>query len=297
MRREDVTFFADGLRLAGHFYWPADRPGPFPAIVFCAGYTGTKDSLEGAVEALVDSGYGLLAFDHRGWGDSEGVRDAIHPHEQVRDIRAALSYLEGRADIDADRLGLVGNSFGGGNATVVAALDERVRCAVSVLGVGDGHQWLREMRSEWDWQDFLAEVRDDRIRRANGGEERLVDPTESIMIASPERRALKGSGTDARTPFSCAESILEHRPAEFAAGISPRAMLWICAERDTVASAALSRLCFDAAGEPRKLVVLPTDEHYGAYEAYRATIDEHTLTWLAEHMAPRPSVRVHGGTA
>jgi len=297
MRREDVSFFTDGLRLAGHLYLPAEGAGPFPAVVFCAGYTGTKDSLEGAVEALVEAGYAFLAFDHRGWGESEGVRDAIHPHEQVRDIRAALSYLEGRDEVDADRLGLVGNSFGGGNATVVAAIDDRVRCAVSVLGVGDGAQWLREMRSEWDWQAFLREVREDRVRRANGGEERLVDPTEAIMIASPERRALKGDGTDARTPFSCAESILEHHPADHAAMIAPRAMLWICAERDTVASAALTRRCYEAAGEPRKLVVLPTDEHYGAYEAYRAVIDEHTLQWLAQHMAARPSIRIHGGGA
>lgn len=289
MHFEVVSFFSAGVRLSAHFYRPPIGSPQYPAVVFCAGFTGTKDALEGAAEC-VESGYGLLAFDHRGWGHSEGTAGTIYPMEQVHDIRAALSYLEGRPDVDSDRLGLLGHSFGGGNASYTAAIDTRVRCAVSVFGLGDGRQWLHEMRSQWEWQQFLQDVCADRIRRAQGSEERLVDPTESIMIASPERRTLKGHGIDVETPFSCAEAILDYRPVEFVHGITPRAMMWIATEGDTVVSASHSRRLYECAGEPKKLVVFPSDEHYGAYEGFRQEINAHTLDWLDRYLVSRDQV-------
>lgn len=50
---------------------------------------------------------------------------------QVRDLRACLSFLAERPQVDAERIGATGLSYGGRLTMYFAALDERVACAVS----------------------------------------------------------------------------------------------------------------------------------------------------------------------
>ena len=71
---QGVTIWSDGTRMAGDLYVPGDlKPGEKrPAIVFCAGTAGTKKgngALYGA--RFVREGFVVLAFDYRGWGESE----------------------------------------------------------------------------------------------------------------------------------------------------------------------------------------------------------------------------------
>ena len=58
------------------------------------------------------AGIGVFAYDKRGTGESEG-----DPHlfgwDAQPDITGALDYLESRPDVDPDRIGLYGTSFGG----------------------------------------------------------------------------------------------------------------------------------------------------------------------------------------
>jgi polyribonucleotide nucleotidyltransferase len=56
----------------------------------------------------------------------------------VADVQAALTFLGTRPEVDAARLGIYGTSYGGATVVWVAAIDSRVKCAVSVVGVGHG---------------------------------------------------------------------------------------------------------------------------------------------------------------
>src|SRR5438105_8926711 len=57
--------------------------------------------------------------------------------DQTTDIRAAISFLSGEANIDPQRIGLLGTSYGGGLVTWVAGNDPRVKCVVAqVPGMG-----------------------------------------------------------------------------------------------------------------------------------------------------------------
>lgn len=263
LEREDVTLYSHGTRLSVSYYRPASVTGRAPGLVFCPGFTGTRANplYEIFLEPLTAAGYGVLVPDYRGWGQSEGEPGAIFPLDQVEDVRTGLSYLETRDDVAPNRLGLFGISCGGGNATYATGVDERVRAAVSVFGVGDGAAWLRGMRREYEWRELLRELAEDRRERALTGRGRTVDPTEEIMVASPERRALKGGGTRIRTPLACADAIMDYRPVDVAARIAPRAMLWVCAAGDPVVPAEQTRRMYEAAGEPKKLVVLPAEAH------------------------------------
>ena len=61
---------------------------------------------------LVEHGYGVLLFDRRGEGASEGAGNMFGWGGE-RDIFAAIDFLESRPDVDPDRIGGLGLSVGG----------------------------------------------------------------------------------------------------------------------------------------------------------------------------------------
>lgn len=102
---EEVAFTtSDGLRLQG-WYVPS-RNGA--AVISFPGRKGPRKP----ARLLARHGYGVLLFDRRGEGDSEGDPNAFG-WRGTRDLKAAVAYLETRADVDPNRIGGVGLSVGG----------------------------------------------------------------------------------------------------------------------------------------------------------------------------------------
>jgi pimeloyl-ACP methyl ester carboxylesterase len=293
VNREDVAYVSDGDPIAGWFY-PAPGAGPSPAIVFCPGFTGTRQAAfyQPYVERFVDAGYAVLLADYRGWGDSGGPRGEIVPLRQVADVRNALSYLETRPEVDPARLAVVGVSFGGGNALYAAAVDERVRAVVAISAVTDGRAWMRAMRREYEWHELLDRLAADRQARVRGEDAVVVDPTEEILVATPERRATKVKGdvpaalTPKQTPLWCAQDVIDFRPLEKVAVIAPRAALLFAVSRDAVVPGEQSEWAYGAAAEPKRFVRLDGDKHYEAYLEHLDLIWAETRDWLAVHCPP-----------
>src|SRR4051794_29499908 len=103
---EDVTLTtSDGLSLEG-WYVPS-RNGA--AIIDFAGRKGTQEQ----ARMLIRHGYGVLLFDRRGEGASEGDGNMFGWDGQ-RDIVAALDFLEQRPDVEPGRIGGPRASGGGG---------------------------------------------------------------------------------------------------------------------------------------------------------------------------------------
>jgi pimeloyl-ACP methyl ester carboxylesterase len=288
--REEVSYSSDGDTIAAWFY-PAEGAGPAPAIVFCPGFTGTRQAAfyQPYVQRFVEAGYAVLLADYRGWGDSGGPRGEIVPQRQVADVRNALTYLETRDEVDPARLAVVGVSFGGGNALQAAADDERVRCCVAISAVTDGRAWMRAMRREYEWHELLDRLAADRRARVLGEAPAIVDPTEEILVATPERRATKVKGPAAagqpamRTPLWCAQDVIDFRPVERVSQIAPRAVLVLYVARDAVVPGEQSEAAYAAAGEPKKLVRLEGDKHYEAYLEHLDRIWSETRDWLGLH--------------
>ena len=163
--KHDVTIFSDGVRMAGDLYLPKGLKSgeKRPAIVICAGTAGTKSGTGGRIGPIfAQNGYVALAFDYRGWGDSDSklitlekqprpdaqgqvevqaraVRWQMDFADQVLDIRAAISFIAGEPNVDKDRIGIWGSSYGGGLVTWTAGNDPRVKCTVAqVPGMGGG---------------------------------------------------------------------------------------------------------------------------------------------------------------
>lgn len=309
MNHEEATYYSSGNAVRAWFFAGRDLKRPGPGVVFCPGFTGTKYAAfyEPYFERLTAMGCSVLAIDYRGWGDSAGERGLLVPAHQVEDIRNGLSYLADRPDVDEELLGVVGVSFGGGNAVYVAGIDRRVKCCVAISPVADGERWLRDMRRLYEYQELLDRLEEDRLRRVKGEPPALVVPTEDILVSTPERRRTTVKGKvpadklAALTPLWCAEEIRNYRPYMVAGEIAPRALLLFAVQGDVVVATSHSQAIFSNAKEPKKLVMLPPDGHYGAYVSQLDSICGHMTDWLSTHLGPdglsRPTSQQGGASA
>ena len=126
MEKRTVKFHSEGVRLEGDMYLTSDfKTGEWrPGLVLCHGFTGLRDLILGDyAKVFVEAGFVALTFDYRGFGGSEGEKWRLIPLEQIDDIRNAISFFEAQPQVDPERIGLWGTSFGGANAPYAAALD------------------------------------------------------------------------------------------------------------------------------------------------------------------------------
>ena len=81
MRSTPVTFYSEGRKISALWRTPDDGAGPFRAIVQGPGWLGLKDAklYVRYHEALTTAGFGVLIFDYRGFGDSDGDRGLLSP--------------------------------------------------------------------------------------------------------------------------------------------------------------------------------------------------------------------------
>jgi len=132
---ERVTFKSGGLDVVGNLFVPAGK-GPWPAVAVMGPVAFVKEQapLQYA-SRLVREGFAVLIFDPRYHGESAGEPRRWESRQaKVEDLRAAVSFLAGRAQVDAGRIHLLGVCQGT-NWVVEAAADEpRVRSVSIVAG-------------------------------------------------------------------------------------------------------------------------------------------------------------------
>lgn len=160
--REAVQIWSNGLRIDADLYKPRRVVGTdrkVPAVVMSHGLGGSKRTAERYAAEFADAGMVALTFTHAGWFGSDAVayvsraggahdvgpasakdlrfgKEVIDPLEWVQTFRVAVDYLEGEHNVDTDRLGAWGTSFGGGIALYNACNDDRIKAlAIQVASV------------------------------------------------------------------------------------------------------------------------------------------------------------------
>jgi cephalosporin-C deacetylase len=121
----------------------AEAPAkPWPVIITTPGYGGTQ---QGVMLSECQRGYAILQVFPRGQGESteqwklNGDKLTSHLEKPeghyyqgaYADVMRAIDFAVSRADLDHDRIALVGTSQGGGISLAVAALDSRVKAVVA----------------------------------------------------------------------------------------------------------------------------------------------------------------------
>jgi uncharacterized protein len=143
---ENVQFrTADGLLLKG--WYIRSRNGA--AVISFPG----RGSSQKRAKLLARHGYGVLLFDRRGEGESEGDPNTFG-WQGERDIHAAVAFLQRQKDVDPRRIGGIGLSVGGEMMIEAAAESDELRAVVS-----EGAS-SRSVRDEYangsGWQELVG---------------------------------------------------------------------------------------------------------------------------------------------
>jgi ABC-2 type transport system ATP-binding protein len=116
-------------------FFPPVEGGRAPAILLAHGLGGSKDDTRAEAMELARAGYAVLTWSARGSGNSTGEIALDSPDYEVKDTRQLIDWLAHRPEVQLDRpgdprVGMAGDSYGGGISLMTAAYDSRVDAIV-----------------------------------------------------------------------------------------------------------------------------------------------------------------------
>jgi pimeloyl-ACP methyl ester carboxylesterase len=266
MLEEKVVFQSDGLRLCGVLSFPREQsPNKrYPAMMVLHGFGSNKDSTRcvDPCRFLSALGYATLRFDMRGCGESEGEPRRVICLEQVSDTRSAISFLAAHANIDPDRIGCMGSSFGGAVTIYTAGIDPRIAAVISVGGWGDGvAKFRRQHSSPGAWERFIGMLEEGKRHRDATGQSLMV-PRFDIVPIPEELRHKVAKGSHLMFPAETAQSMYDFRAIDVVAKIAPRPLLLLHPSVDSVTPTEQSIELFRHAGQPTELHLFAGMDHF-----------------------------------
>jgi pimeloyl-ACP methyl ester carboxylesterase len=300
---DEITFQnARGVALSGVLQRGKSVAGAgAPAVLLCQGLSGVKHLvLPEIADGLAEHGITSLRFDYSGFGASEGERGWIDPSARTDDAFSALAWLGTDDEVDSDRLGVYGHSYGGPVAISVTARDPRVRAVVSVSGPGDGVAMLRAPRPAWDWVAFRKRVEAERAHVATGGTPTEVPVTDLLPLSPAFLAAYEklkasqggssaeqaGSGLGISTFFlGSADAMLDFDVAGAARRLGGRPLLLVHGADDDTAPIETVEPVYAAAPGPKRWIVVPGAAHneLDAGPGLARAIDA-ASAWFTEHL-------------
>ena len=128
MPLERVNIPFDGISMAGYFRLPRNPDKP-PCVILLGGLDTTKEDYLTVNDLCVQRGLATLSFDGPGQGETQF--QSLWRRDFERAVTAVVDFLQTRAEIHHDRIGIIGRSMGGYYAPMAAAVDSRVHAIVS----------------------------------------------------------------------------------------------------------------------------------------------------------------------
>jgi uncharacterized protein len=226
---ENISFeTSDGLTLRG-WYVPSKNGA---AVIAFPGRRGPQRP----ARMLARHGYGVLVFDRRGEGESDGEPNAFGWGGD-RDVKAAVDYLQTRPDVDSGRIGGIGLSVGGEMMLEAAGEDRDFKAVVS------------EGAGARAYSDSVDEI---------GYEENIDPATKLLYTVNAAVRVGALSVFSDQAPPKNLERLVGR--------IAPRPVLLIAAPNSKHGEE-LNRDYYAAAKEPKTLWEIPESKHTGGIEA------------------------------
>ena len=149
-----------GLYVTANLYLPKNTKAPCPAVLYVCGHGAVKEhgvSYGNKVAYhhhgcwFARAGYACLTIDSLQLGEIEGIHHGTYRYNmwwwlnrgytpagvEAWNCIRALDFLQSLPQVDASRMGVTGRSGGGAYSWFIAAIDERIQCAVPVAGITD----------------------------------------------------------------------------------------------------------------------------------------------------------------
>jgi uncharacterized protein len=293
----DVEFEVEGAdRLRGWLFVPENGSARHPAVSMAHGYAGAKElGLERFAHAFTQAGFVVRVHDHRNFGSSDGaIRHDIDTWRQIADWRRAISLLESLPVVDADRIGVRGTSFAGGDVFVVAATDRRIRAVVA------------QVRTISGYQQGLRRVLPDAVTAL---EHHLFDDDERAQFRGepPRRQLVVGDDPSVPASYQSSDAISfylqplppgvwmnevtvrsgrlarMYEPGAWIARVSPTPLLMIVALTDHITLTERQLSAYEQALEPKKLVTIDGG-HFDPYLGQVAVTSTAAVSWFRQHL-------------
>lgn len=242
---EDVTVTSDGLKLAGWFI-PSENGA---VIIMQHGYKSTRDELLNEAGMLHRHGYGALITSIRAHDYSEGETITFGMNE-VDDLEAWYQYLITRDDIDPDRVGILGNSFGGMLVIQYAAQNENIKAVVA-------HSAFSSLNDTVETSvEYFSDL--------------PAFPFAPMIVFWAERES--GFTTE------------DIDTTKWIAQISPRPVFLLQGGADVVISPESGQLLYDAAGEPKELWYDPALGHVDFDKDHAAEFEQRVTEFFDTYL-------------
>ncbi len=295
--RRDIEFRTeDGVTLRGWQFLPHGVEGPAPTVIMAHGFTATREIfLDDFAEVFAAAGIGVIVYDHRNFGVSDGEpRGHVDPRQQIDGYRDAITFAQTLPEVDSNRIGIWGSSYSGGHVLVVAAIDRRVKCVVSQVPLTYGFESARRLIRGDMWAGLRAAFDADRAARLCG------EPGGRMPVAAPDGNcALPTADTweffsrfeaehetnwKNEVTLHSIELFTEYEPATYISRIAPTPLLVVVARDDHLTPFDLTARAYEEALEPKKLLVLPGG-HFEAYtgEAFKIS-SAAQRDWFKSHL-------------
>ncbi|HYK32901.1 MAG TPA: alpha/beta hydrolase [Streptosporangiaceae bacterium] len=294
---ERVEWAADGITLVGDLRLPSAPAGRAAGLVFTGPFTGVRDQVTGLyAERLADAGYVTLAFDHRSFGESQGQpRRHEDPQGKLADLRAAVSFLRTRPEVDAERIGAIGICLGGGYALKFAAFDPRVKVFAGIAGAYNTPYAMRSGMGPDTYREVLASFTAAAEEHDQGGQLQYIPAVAAegeAAMPGEEPFAYYGTSRGASPHWDNSVtrgSVRELLTVDNMAGadfLAPTPGLIVHGVEDAYCSPDGAREAYQRMGEPKRIVWLDAKLHTDLYDAepYVTQAVEAVITFLAEHL-------------
>jgi fermentation-respiration switch protein FrsA (DUF1100 family) len=272
-----VSFTVDGITIAGHLHVP-DMAAPGPAVLIAGPSPQVKEQVPDTYAVrFAAAGFRALTIDHRNFGASGGApRLREDPAGKLADLRAAVSFLSARPDIDSARIAVIGVCAGAGYALKAAASDPRICAFVGIAGFYPDPAVLREAMGEQTYREALREAICVLERQDMGG------PMEYLPHVAPAGGTALFTGGEVfeyyGTPRGQAagyrnqitadtgHTILTLDLAGAADLLGQTPALIVHGEKDAYCTPEQARAVYQRLDDPKSIVWLPTDSHIGFYD-------------------------------
>jgi cephalosporin-C deacetylase-like acetyl esterase len=135
---EAVEIPYEGTTLSGYFLRPDDSAEPRPTIVAFPGYDAPmEESYPAAAASALRRGYSALLFDGPGQASSLYEKRLYFRPDYEVVLKAVVDFAVSRTEVDAERIALIGRSFGGLLAPRAATGEHRFAALIADPGQYD----------------------------------------------------------------------------------------------------------------------------------------------------------------